>query len=191
MMVSEEAADHSRDQRETNMTEAKRRHPNIVNLAEIEPQQHEKGARFGYAMRWLGMGTGARGIGCSWIEVPPGRTAFPMHFHSANEEALFVLDGEGTLWIGKETVPLREGDYVTFPPGEEHAHQLVNTGKTPLRYLALSTLQTTEVVGYPESGKIGAASFAFDASGKRVVKFRALFPRSAQVTDYYDGEKLD
>ncbi len=173
------------------MNDVKRRHPNVANLKEVEPQGQEKGTRFGHAMRWLGMATGGRGIGCSWIEVPPGRTAFPLHYHCANEEALFVLGGEGTLRIGKETVLLRQGDYVTFPPGEEYAHQLTNTGKTPLQYLALSTLQTTEIVGYPESEKVGAANFAFDSSGKPTVRLRALFRRSSQVTDYYDGERVD
>jgi uncharacterized cupin superfamily protein len=172
------------------MSEGKR-HPNVANLAEVDPQQHEKGSRFGFNMKWLGAATGGRGIGCSWLEVPPGRTAFPLHFHSANEEALFVLEGEGTLRLGKETVPLRQGDYVTFPPGEESAHQLINSGKAPLRYLALSTLQPTEIVGYPDSGKIGAANFHFDPSGKRVARLRALFRRDSQVTDYYDGEKVD
>src|SRR5215831_12011588 len=150
------------------MSNVKRRHPNVANLEETETHRQEKGSRFGHAMKWLGIATGGRGIGCRWIEVPPGRTAFPLHFHCANEEALFVLDGQGTLRMGKETVSLRQGDYVTFPPGEEHAHQLINTGKTPLRYLALSTQQTTEVVGYPDSGKVAAAHFAFDPTGKPV-----------------------
>lgn len=97
--------------------------------------------------------------------------------------------GNASHWQRDNSVT--SGDYVTFPPGEEYAHQLTNTGKTPLPYLALSTLQTTELVGYPESGKVGAANYAFDSSGKPIVRFRALFRRSSQVTDYYDGEKVD
>jgi len=173
------------------MSEATRRHPNVVSLEEVEPQRQEKGTRFGFAAKMLARATGARGIGCTFIEVPPGRTAFPRHFHYANEEAAFILEGQATLRIGKKTVPVRAGDYITFPPGEEYAHQLLNSGKAPLRYLALSTLQTTEVVGYPDSGKVGAAKFAFDPAGKPVAAFRALFRQSSQVTDYYEGEEID
>jgi len=173
------------------MSETTRRHPNVVSLEEVEPQRQEKGTRFGFAAKMLARATGARGIGCTFIEVPPGRTAFPRHFHYANEEAAFILEGQATLRIGKKTVPVRAGDYITFPPGDEYAHQLLNSGKAPLRYLALSTLQTTEVVGYPDSGKVGAAKYAFDPAGKPVAAFRALFRQSSQVTDYYEGEEID
>lgn len=167
-----------------------RRHPNVVNLNEIEPTRNEKGSRFASATRWLGRATGARGIGCSWFEVPPGKTAFPLHYHCANEEAMFILEGEGTLRIGKDTVPVSAGDYITFPTGPDSAHQLTNTGTAPLRYLAMSTLITTEIVGYPDSGKIGVSCVALEPTGPKPI-MRALYNQSAQVTDYYAGEKVD
>src|SRR2546427_13010010 len=70
------------------------------------------------------------------------------------------LEGEGSARIGDATVRLRAGDYVTFPTGPESAHILTNTGAGPLRYLCFSTLPTTEVVGYPDSKKIGAMAAA-------------------------------
>jgi uncharacterized cupin superfamily protein len=172
------------------MSPAGRRHPNVVNVSELEPKAASKGTRFGFSTRTLGYETGARGIGCSWYEVEPGRTAFPSHYHCANEEAVFVLEGEGTLRIGTASVPLRTGDYVTLPPGPAHAHQLVNTGSGPLRYLALSTLHTTEVVGYPDSGKIGVRAAPNDESMFKQPWLRELFRQGTGV-DYYDGEKID
>lgn len=160
-----------------------RRHPNVINATEIEPRSFSKGKRFGLSTRALGLATGARALGCSLYEVPPGRTAFPFHYHCANEESIFVIDGTGSLRIGAETVPVGPGDYASFPTGPAHAHQLLNTGDTALRYLCFSTRALTEVVGYPDSQKIGAISY--DASGTALVQM--MFRESGAV-DYYDGE---
>ncbi|HEV8320548.1 MAG TPA: cupin domain-containing protein [Myxococcota bacterium] len=166
-----------------------RRHPQLVNVAEVEGFSRSKGTRFGFAAKFLGRATGAQGIGCTWYEVPPGRTAFPRHYHCVNEEALFVLEGEGSLRLGERTLPVRAGDYMTFPTGPELAHQLANTGGGPLRYLCFSTLRGAEVVGYPDSNKIGAMAGP-DPTGRADLWVRAIFPAAAQV-DYYEGEQVE
>jgi uncharacterized cupin superfamily protein len=168
------------------MTE--RRHPHVVNLDEVEARKMTHGTRFGAAMKHLGRATAARGIGCTYYEIEPGRTAFPHHFHSINEEAVYVLEGEGTQRIGDEEVPVRAGDFITHRTGPAHAHQLVNTGKTPLRYLCFSTLSAAEVVGYPDSKKLAAASAASyeeAMSGKHWVR---IIVRDDVGVGYYDGE---
>jgi uncharacterized cupin superfamily protein len=165
------------------MTRSTRRHPNVVNVTEVKAGRLEKGSRFAMTNRLLGRATGARGIGCSLYEVPPGRAAFPNHYHCANEESLYVLEGTGTLHIGSDQVEVGPGDYATFPTGPAHTHQLFNTGTGPLRYLCFSTLLGTEVVGYPNSKKISAMSF--DDAGTQVVR---LMVRQDAGVDYYDGE---
>jgi uncharacterized cupin superfamily protein len=169
------------------MADEKRRHPNVVNLSEIEPRTATHGGRFALSTRWFTRATGAKGVGCSWFEVPPGRTAFPNHYHCANEEAAFILEGEGTLRIGAATVDVRAGDYVTFPTGPDASHELTNTGGGPLRYLAFSTLVPVDIVGYPDSGKVGAAATQRFGEPPWV---RAIFRLQDQV-DYYAGEKMD
>lgn len=167
-----------------------RRHPNVVNLAELEGRTMTAGTKFGASVKHLGHATGSQGIGCSLYEVPPGRAAFPRHFHCANEEALFILEGEGTLRIGDATVPVRAFDYATFPVGPDSAHQLRNTGTTPLRYLCFSTKERAEVVGYPDSKKIGAmAAPSFEAVMKGQHWVRLLAFEGTNV-GYYDGEDV-
>ena len=126
-----------------------RRHMQVVNLTEVESRSIGMGSKFGASIKQIALPTGARGIGCSWYEVPPGKGAFPHHFHCANEEAIFVLDGEGTMRIGNDIVAVRSGDYITFPIGPQSAHQLRNTGTQALRYLCLSTMSTAEVLAIP------------------------------------------
>jgi uncharacterized cupin superfamily protein len=164
-----------------------RRHPNVVNVNEVEPTSSEKGSRFGFVNRRLGQATGGRGIGCGWYEVPPGKTAFPFHYHTANEESLYVLEGTGTLRIGKEEVAVAPGDYVTFPVGPQHAHQLINSGSGPLRYLCFSTRNLVEVCGYPDSDKLAASAWDPETSTQVV---RMIVKRGTDV-DYYEGEPMD
>ena len=115
--------------------------------------------------------------------MPPGKTAFPNHYHCANEESIYVLEGTGTLKIGADQVSVGPGDYATFPVGPAHTHQLLNTGQTPLRYLCFSTMIPTEVVGYPHSKKVGAMSF--NSAGEQLVR---IMVHESSVVDYYDGE---
>jgi len=169
-----------------------RRHPNVVNVAELEGVPRRVGSRFGATRKNLGAVTPSRALGCMWHEVDPGRSAYPRHFHTANEEALFILDGTGTLHVGDRTVPVGAGDFVSFPVGPEHAHRLENTGTAPLRYLGISTMHDVEIVGYPDSKKIGAMAApslraAFTGGGPPWVM---QFAREADGVDYFEGEDL-
>jgi uncharacterized cupin superfamily protein len=153
-----------------------KRHPQVVNIDEVEPmplakmfnKTDEQMGSYGALARRVGATAGAKDLGCTLYEVEPGRMAFPLHWHLANEEAIIVLAGVGTLRIGAEQVPVRAGDYIALPTGTEHAHQLKNTGTSTLRYYCLSTKRDPEVAGYPESKKIGVLSMA----GNRRFVFR-------------------
>jgi uncharacterized cupin superfamily protein len=169
---------------------AERRHAAVIHLSEAPTRTVEKGKRFGFTGRILGQAAGGAGLGCSWYEVPPGRTAFPAHYHCATEEAIFVLEGEGTLRIGAEKVPVHAGDYVALVPGPDHAHQLVNTGAAPLRYLCMSTLVRADVVGYPDSKKVGAMGVA-PAWKFGTPPLVRIICREDTALDYYDGEAID
>jgi uncharacterized cupin superfamily protein len=135
-------------------------HPNIVRSSELEAQSVATG-QFDHSVRRLGAAAHATTLGVSLVEVPPGKTAWPYHFHSACEEGFYILEGEATIRIGAESIALRAGDYVASPPGPDHAHQLINTGTTPLRYLAMSAPSVylgMDIVGYPDSNKLSFAS---------------------------------
>jgi uncharacterized cupin superfamily protein len=159
-----------------------RRHPNVVHLDEVEPNPAFGKGKFGSVSRSVARAAGGKEIGCTFYEVAPGKTAFPRHWHSANEEAVIVIEGEGRARIGDAEVPVRAGDYITFPVGPEGAHQLWNTGEGPLRYYCLSTLRNVELVGYPDSRKYGAAVRLAD--GKVI---RQLFYEE-DARGYYDRE---
>lgn len=164
------------------MDDKQRRHANVVNIDEVEPSTDSKG-RFGCTYRRLGSAARGHELGCTWYEVPPERTAFPFHYHCIEEESIYVLEGQGTLRLGDQRVDVRAGDYIALPIGPDSAHQLINSGDAPLRYLCFSTNRTAEVCGYPDSGKIGA--YASSRDGERWVRHLS---RADSALEYYDGE---
>src|SRR6476620_2214187 len=55
-----------------------KRHPNVVNVDELEAMSRGKG-RFGANARRLANAAGAKAIGMNWMELAPGKTSFPYH----------------------------------------------------------------------------------------------------------------
>lgn len=157
----------------------------IINVSDAPVHAGKSGDRFEFTMAMLGDPAGARAIGANVTRVPPGKAAFPLHHHCANEEHFFILRGQGVLRVGAETFDVKAQDYVVnLPGGPETAHQLVNTGKEDLVYLAISTAVVPEVVGYPDSGKTGVRIAMSEAP-----EARFLVPDSARNrVGYWEGE---
>ena len=167
-----------------------RKHPNIINIADVEPRIESRGEKFGFVGRRLGPHVGAKSIGSSFIEVPPGRQAFPHHFHTANEEAIFVVEGQGLVRIGGEEVAVQAGDYISYPVGPDHAHSIRNNAAAPLKILCISTLLPVEVVGYPDSKKTAAMAMADASKGflSGATPWVRLIVKDQPSVDYYEGE---
>ena len=162
--------------------------PRIVNLNELpEPTGREQGEKFASRHVPIGAPLGARKLGYNLTEIPPGKRAFPYHFHHVNEEMFLVIAGTGELrWPGG-THPLKPMDIVCCPPGPDSAHQIVNTGTTTLRYLALSTTEDPEVVEYPDSGKYGVTVGRPIGGAPADSKLRVIAFKKDGV-DYWAGE---
>ena len=134
-------------------------------------------------LRRLGAATGAQVIGASLTELAPHSVSFPFHYHCATEEAIYVLSGSGIARIGDQRVRVGEGDWLAFPVGPEHPHQMINEGPEPLVYLCVSAShQKVDVVGYPDSNKVAAAAGTFDKPIHRWIS------RQGESLDYWDGE---
>jgi len=170
-----------------------RRHPQIVNLNDVQARE-EKTGNFVYRTRRLGTAAGGRALGCSHYELAPGKTSFPYHFHSAFEEALYILEGNGTLRIGKDKVEVRAGDYIAIPPGPDFAHSLTASSAGPLHYLCLSspgTPTTLDIVAYPDSQKVAYASGVDPVKGLRGGAWLMKVIKDDQPSaGYYDDEPL-
>lgn len=168
----------------------------LMNIADVVLQSRppalaatgSAAERYDARMGFIAPLLGARKLGYNLTAVPPGKRAFPAHNHHVNEEMFFILEGEGEVRIGDSSWPIRPGDIIACPPGgKESAHQIVNTGTAELRYLAVSTKLSPELVEYPDSGKFGVlAELAPEPDGKPR-GFRFVGRETSQL-DYWEGE---
>jgi uncharacterized cupin superfamily protein len=152
----------------------------IANLDEVEFDDIEENGCYTSKRAQFSAGIGAKQLGYNLTVLPPGKAQCPFHNHHGEEEMFLILDGVGELRFGNARYPLRRHDVVACPPGgRDVAHQIINTGSEPLRYLALSNRVEIETCEYPDSNKIMIAS--------REPRLWKMF-RAEQTVDYYDRE---
>jgi uncharacterized cupin superfamily protein len=137
---------------EPEVGETAERPPSIVNVADVEPHISEHSESL-VNDRDLGRAAGSARTGLSQVTLPAGRSGYPPHCHSAEEEIFVVLEGEGTLVLGEEEHAVRAGSVIGRPPGTRVAHSF-RAGATDLAYLAYGTREPNDIVYYPRSGKV-------------------------------------
>lgn len=127
----------------------------VVSTTDATPVRHDHGERTFLQYR-LAHDTPAELLGASLYELDPGRRTWPAHYHTGNEEALFVLDGELTLWLGpladRREFALSPGSYVALPTGPAHAHEVEAAGDEPARFLVVSTMRDPDFTVLDGSG---------------------------------------
>lgn len=77
-----------------------------------------------------------------WSQSIEPNGATPPHRHAC-EEAVFVVEGEGTLVVGGSERHFASGDTIVLPPNE--VHQLINSGSRPLRLIAAFNMSPVRV----------------------------------------------
>ena len=150
------------------------KHENIDNL----PRKHKQGAEGYEFIRRDFLQVHEANTLVRVYELPPGKAAYPYHYHLKNEETFFILKGEGLLRTPEGERPVRSGDLIFFPAGEDGAHKLTNTSRTEnLLYLDMDVVHDLDVTVYPDSGKLGVW-------GRDMSKIY----RIDDDVDYYEGE---
>ncbi|MES2959903.1 MAG: cupin domain-containing protein [Pseudomonadota bacterium] len=149
----------------------------IRNTDEVQLERQERAPLYDTRCGSVTDAMVAKKLGAGFDILVPGKRSCPYHYHLAQEEMFVILQGEGTLRVAGEMLPVRAGDVVVIPPGPEYPHQFINTSEAPMHYLSISTQEEPEICGYPDSGKLGAFG-----AGHR------LRVRPATNLDYWDGE---
>lgn len=159
----------------------------VINENDVLWEENTRGQRFAAKRKRLGLAAGSEKLGCSLYEVAPGKSAFPYHLHYANEEAIYILQGEGSLRTPEGERRVGEGDYVSLLTGARGTHELINRSQDVLRYLCVSTMYTPEVAEYPDSGKLGVYAGAAPKPGEEDTRLFKFYPDDVDV-DYWHGE---
>ncbi|MFC6767917.1 cupin domain-containing protein [Natrinema soli] len=154
-----------------------------INESTVDWKEYDR-EQTAFRRKELSNAVGASDLGCSLYELPPGMQSWPYHYHTANEEAIYVLAGEGQLKTEDGLKPLTAGDYATFPADESGGHRVVNDGEGTLRYLAMSTMNEPDITVYPEMNKFGV--FVGSPPGGRDDRSLEGYYRIDDETEYWE-----
>jgi len=115
----------------------------------------------GRTRRRVGDAGGLEDFGVNLMALPPGTWSSQRHWHSHEDEFVFVLQGELTLVEDSGQVLLRAGECACFPKGTGNGHHLRNDSSSEAIYLEVGSrhqddLTTCSDVDLKSSNRDGA-----------------------------------
>jgi len=91
----------------------------------------------------------------AFIEVDPGNYSFGYHYHEMNEEAFYIVSGQGIVRTPEGEITMKAGDIITFPTGPKGAHVMRNSSETEkLIFIDFDTYNVPEIVHFPDTKKV-------------------------------------
>ena len=93
----------------------------------------------GRRKRPLGDATGLTQFGVNLVELPPGCWSSQRHWHSHEDEFVWVVEGELVLVTDAGEQVLGPGMAAGFPAGKPDGHHLINRTDRPARYLEVGS----------------------------------------------------
>jgi uncharacterized cupin superfamily protein len=100
--------------------------------------------------RQLGDEVGLTKIGINRTMLPPGKVSSMRHWHTHEDEFIYVLEGEVVLCTDAGEQVLRAGECAGFPAGARDGHQLANRGDRPAVYLEVSNRDIEDTAYYSD-----------------------------------------
>jgi len=108
------------------------------------------------------------------LRVPPGKSPYVYHSHSAQWEFYHVISGSGFVRHKDGTTPIETGDAFIFPPDDPH--QVTNNGSEDLVLYVVADNPIGESSYYPDSKK-----WIVRSPERTIIRSENL--------DYFDGEE--
>jgi uncharacterized cupin superfamily protein len=93
----------------------------------------------GRTRKRLGDAGGLTDFGVNLMTLPAGKWSSQRHWHSHEDEFVYVLEGELTLVEDQGSTVLRAGDCAAFPKGSGNGHHLRNLGASVAVYLEVGS----------------------------------------------------
>ncbi len=116
--------------------------------------------------RRIGDALGLTKIGINRTTLPPGKVSSMRHWHTHEDEFVFVLEGEVVLCTDNGEQLLRAGDCAGFPAGSKEGHQLANRGTRPAVYLEVSNRDSADEAFYSDP----SVDMAWDGSRRCITR---------------------
>ncbi|SCB29854.1 Uncharacterized conserved protein, cupin superfamily [Bradyrhizobium yuanmingense] len=94
----------------------------------------------------LGDAGGLSDFGVNLMRLPPGTWSSQRHWHSHEDEFVYILEGEVTLIEdGGETV-LHAGDCAAFPKASGNGHHMINRSSVTAVYLEIGSRSPADLI---------------------------------------------
>ena len=100
--------------------------------------------------RRLGDAAGLTQFGVNLTRLPPGAWSSQRHWHSHEDELVYVLEGEVVLVDDSGEQRLRAGDAAGFKAGERNGHHLQNRSPRDAVLLTIGTRDDADSGEYPD-----------------------------------------
>jgi uncharacterized cupin superfamily protein len=113
------------------------------------PSQYAEGFE-GRVKRALSDQLGLTQFGVNITTLEPGAMSSHRHWHTEEDEFIYVLSGEMVLITNEGERVLKPGMAAGFPRNDANGHQLVNRTSAPATYLEMGTRSRDEDVDYPD-----------------------------------------
>lgn len=98
----------------------------------------------------LGDGGGLTQFGVNLMQLPPGSWSSQRHWHSEEDEFVYVVSGEVVLITDNGEEVMRAGDCAAFPRNSPNGHHLINKSGTTAVCLEVGTRTADDITVYPD-----------------------------------------
>ena len=106
----------------------------------------------------LGDALGLKNYGINLTTIPPGAVSALRHWHSHEDEFIYIVSGELALVTNNGEQRLTPGMCAGFPAGRADGHCLVNRTQRDAVYLEVGDRRPEDAVTYPDDDIAGQAT---------------------------------
>jgi uncharacterized cupin superfamily protein len=132
------------------------RAPIAIDAKSVEPRTGTNYPAFlhkfvaGRAKRKLGDAFGLKNFGVNLTTLAPGSMSALRHWHTKQDEFVYILEGEAVLVTDAGEQLLRPGMIAGFPAGKQDGHHLINRSGRDVVYLEIGDRLPGDAADYPD-----------------------------------------
>ena len=112
-----------------------------------EPFKSRMGERM---KKRLGEACGLTKFGVNLVTLGPGGQSALRHWHTLEDEFVYVLEGEVVLITNESEQVLKAGMCAGYPAGSKNGHHFINRSQKPAKYLEMGTNVPGDTAFYPD-----------------------------------------
>ncbi|MBI3707343.1 MAG: cupin domain-containing protein [Proteobacteria bacterium] len=100
--------------------------------------------------RALGDAFGLKNFGVNLVRLPPGAWSSQRHWHTRQDELVYIVEGEITLVTDSGEQTMKPGMIAGFPAGKADGHHLINKTGRDAVYLEIGDRSSGDEAAYPD-----------------------------------------